>query len=957
MMYVRSLICFFTLLVVFATNVHAQSSIAITAPLTDQVLPTGDDFASTVLGNPWDMQDFRDIAWSENYVPTPASNNVSGGVWNGTNTSNANSPEGPAFVMPLFPGFPFAENPNPLPGDYSLPRFGLRNPINTNKYTLLSIKYATPDHSLIRVSWESDTTEPLPPGPFSPYGDKFDGFNHFTTPFQFTDWVIWSFDLTDPINSFDSSGGDWTGLVHSLQIEMSAQAAIGTPFEIDWIRLVDPNSAPDITINWNSTGISPSDVIAIFVDSDAAGFDGKPLAVFPDGVDPGTYTFPSAILPPNSYYFYILAFDPFVTPLAAITGGQLKGDQLQSMTFSNYSGEVYISSLPRITIDSPSQLSGSSYDEDVLGNAWDMAENEDVFNLDPNLFESFERNFQGLTFNTPGDSEKGGRTFFATSDIPLDPPVIPGGEDNCFLPPGVDLTPNDPNDDPDCEDFLLNFSQIHLRTAPRTPIDSNRFRYANVRMRTGLPTSIDIRQRVDNGHFASFAYGKPVSLQSFVVGHSSPALLYEGWHTYTFDLWDQPIPGGPSDLFQNLEHVSEFVLSPIESVGNPTPFEVDYVELREDVRAVGGSFDIEFSVGDDDSTNLNIGVYYDDDDDGFDGTLIQTLTNVNPGSFTVNWDTSALTDGDRYFIYIVVNDGINVNRAYSHVDLEIGAHVPNTFDTPLDYDGDGKSDPTVFRPSENRFYQDRSSLGFVSIFWDLVPGFEYDPLKADFDGDGRTDLAVRFDFFGYHAYYIHNSGSNTVDVKMWGLITDELAIADYTGNGLADIGVYRDGLWFILEDDGNVTVTPWGVAGDIPVPADYDGDGHADIAIWRPPTGEWFAIASSTANQPFSDILISQHGLAGDIPVPADWDSDGTADPAVWRPSNGTWYVKSFERDQLEFAQWGLPSDIPVVADFNGDGAPDLTVFRPEFGMWFINYRNRHFQMTQFGLADDLLPE
>src|SRR5260370_30393583 len=74
---------------------------------------------------------------------------------------------------------------------------------------------------------------------------------------------------------------------------------------------------------------------------------------------------------------------------------------------------------------------------------------------------------------------------------------------------------------------------------------------------------------------------------------------------------------------------------------------------------------------------------------------------------------------------------------------------------------------------------------------------------------------------------------------------------DYDGDGKTDIAVYHraTGTWSILQSSTNYTTSvtfTWGVSTDLPVPGDYDGDGQTDLAIYRPSTGMWYILQSTT---------------------------------------------------------------------------------------------------------------
>jgi Right handed beta helix region len=225
-------------------------------------------------------------------------------------------------------------------------------------------------------------------------------------------------------------------------------------------------------------------------------------------------------------------------------------------------------------------------------------------------------------------------------------------------------------------------------------------------------------------------------------------------------------------------------------------------------------------------------------------------------------------------------------------------------------------------------------------------------------GPGLVRAGIKIEFALHRPsttqfFFDYDEGAPIVDRTLfYGAPNDIALLADFDGDTIVDLALYRDGIWFInLMNDGTVDeiVFLGGDPADLPVAGDFLGNGLAGIGVFR--SGTWYL--SRLANGVVDQIL--SFGAPGDKPVVADFDGDGKADCAVYRPTNGFWFI-SYECTGMlseAFLFGGAAGDVPVAGDFGGAWLAGVGIYRN--GLWFLSH-NRNGVVDRifgFGAAGD----
>lgn len=314
-------------------------------------LPTASDFASDVMGDPWDFEQRSDFMYmmSDNNTKNSAFQSLPD-VTDGLLRGVINQENGQVNLMIHWEGVTGALN--------SMTKTGVKYPINADKYRRLSLRMrrdreinATPEANRVGAQWftaERLSGGLIEQGAAGRYGN-LGYFNQSPVADQGkSTYHIYTMDLDQGVGPTP-----WGGTLAGLSLKLSTLSAMaGATMELDWVRL---SARSQVGANLQWSGFSGRVTLTA---SNAA--TGDVVQVYPS---PGTNDFGSS----GSY-----TWDYGFLPAGTWTIRARAGSQTATATLN-------IDASPVLNITEPDASGGRDFATTTFGDAWDLTNPQDVF--------------------------------------------------------------------------------------------------------------------------------------------------------------------------------------------------------------------------------------------------------------------------------------------------------------------------------------------------------------------------------------------------------------------------------------------------------------------------------------------------------------------------------------------------------------------------------------------------
>lgn len=231
--------------------------------------------------------------------------------------------------------------------------------------------------------------------------------------------------------------------------------------------------------------------------------------------------------------------------------------------------------------------------------------------------------------------------------------------------------------------------------------------------------------------------------------------------------------------------------------------------------------------------------------------------------------------------------------------------------------------------------QARAELSFAAAVNYGAGSFPFSVVVADFNGDGKTDLAVANAASDNVSILLGNGNGTFAAAANYSLILSSafVAVGDFNDDGKADLTVSSINVSILLGNGNGAfaeALNYYVVGESVSITAgDFNGDGKADLAVANVNRGN-VSILLGNGNGTFTFTETVRYGMEGgsvSIAV-GDFNGDGKADLAIPGSNNISILLGNGNGTFATAVNYGagsFPYSV-AVGDFNGDGKADLAV-------------------------------
>lgn len=293
-------------------------------------------------------------------------------------------------------------------------------------------------------------------------------------------------------------------------------------------------------------------------------------------------------------------------------------------------------------------------------------------------------------------------------------------------------------------------------------------------------------------------------------------------------------------------------------------------------------------------------------------------------NYATSFGTLSAGSGGQTIQWTIASNGAPA----ASISVEFGSPSSNGV-TEADFDGDGKFDVAVFDITAGGFrYLPSSGGAAVTIAWSSNPATDGYGVVGDYDCDGKSDPTHVRNVGGAMQWLINTSGPGPDRTITYGIWATDNALAgmDWTGDGCDDLGTVRSAAggamtWRIGDASSGALLQQqaWGNrTTDFIIAGDYLGDERADFAVWRAvnagSSGEWL-IRENGGPATLTQVFGTPGAFATrDTALRGDFDGDGKDDIAVKKNGSAIWQWRRSRDGTIDQATVGTATSFPIPA-------------------------------------------